>query len=615
MVVTHRRPRLATAAVRHLIEDEGLDPRQVVVVVNGQGGLDDPDLEAAVRMVRLVDNLGPAGGFHRGILEAFADPATRWAYLCEDDITLAGLPNGRLGDLLERIAAYPATAPVGAVCAFGRMVVGRSGHTRNVVPRRGLPGELAPVDLTMWGATLLSRRVVEAGVLPDPELFFGFEDFDFFSSMRAAGFSLLVDVVAARKVAGYQTLAGRDKALVAERPTDSEEPWRAYYFARNFFALARRHGRRSWIAWHLLYSLRRLQLAHGAAERMAIVRGLWDGARGRMGRHPRYVRSVGEKLVPEPPQAPTGVVTADEPDDRASVASLAGGTLAMIVTHNAPGALARCVDAVAGQSTPPAAVLVVDNGSEPPVRAEALDRPGQPLTVVRSEQNTGPAGGWARAFTHFAAGQFPLAWVLDDDIVPDPDCLEVLLGDCAAEPERAFCFPRSVQPDGSVGEWGAWCGFVIARGIVDEVGVPKAELFWWAEDNEYTHWRIPTAGHRRRIVEGAMVQHDAIRQVGPVPTWKYYYEARNMLYLHLHLMRRVGWYPRNLSKLLGRALLRERGRRVRSLVAIGRGLADGATGRLGLRFPVEPMHERRFPVDEVAATPRAAPSVSESVPA
>src|ERR1019366_7607350 len=72
-------------------------------------------------------------------------------------------------------------------------------------------------------------------------------------------------------------------------------PWRAYYLARNYFALTRRHGRGSWFAWHLLYSARRLQLAHSFAERVATVRGVVDGARGNLGLDTRYLRKVGER--------------------------------------------------------------------------------------------------------------------------------------------------------------------------------------------------------------------------------------------------------------------------------------------------------------------------------
>jgi hypothetical protein len=595
---------LAGATVRSLLDVEGFTPDRVVVVVNGEGGLDDPALEKAVRMVRLPSNTGPAGGFHHGLVEAFADPSTRWAYLCEDDMVLLHLPTPRVAGLLARVESQDgvgadAGEPIGAVVPFGRVFVPRSGHTVNVVPRRGLPGDLAPVDVSTWGATLVSRAVVDAGVLPDAALFFGFEDFDFYCRVRGAGFSVLVDVVCARQVAHRQTLAVRDAALRDHRPIDADEPWRAYYLARNYFTLARRHGRGSWFAWHLLYSARRLQLAHSAAERLATMRGLVDGARGHLGIEPRYLREVGERamapvsddagLVGEPGLAALPEAIGAPP----SAEELGRSVVALVLSHNAPLALARCLEAIAAQTVPPAAVIVVDNASEPPVQAVAgVGDAGLPVSVVRSDRNLGPAGGWALAFEELLAGSDDLAWVLDDDIVPDPECLEALLGDARQDPKAAFCFPRSVQPDGTVGEWGSWCGFVISRHIVEQVGVPRAELFWWAEDNEYCHWRIPQAGYPRRLVDGAVVQHDAVRQTARVPLWKYYYESRNMLYLHLHVMHRVGWYPRNVTKLLARAVLRERGRRLACLRTILLGLSDGAMGRLGMRFPVEPMSEQ-----------------------
>ena len=609
VVLTHLRPRLASATVRALIDVEGFEPGRVVVVVNGPGGLDDPVLEDQVRMVRLPDNLGPAGGFRRGMLEAFADASVRFAYVCEDDMVLLHLPAPRVAELVERLARNDhGLEPVGAVVAFGRRFVARSGHARVTVPRRGLPGELAPVDVSTWGATLVSRAVVDAGIVPDESLFFGFEDFDFYCRVRAAGLSVLVDVLSARHVAHLQTLSARDAALRHHRPVDAEEPWRAYYFARNFFALARRHGRRSWIAWHVLYSVRRLQLASSSAERRAVVRGLLDGARGRLGVNPRYVRRVGERAGPgataaETPETFGGGTNGPADLDVGASTELTQVTsqpavVALVLSHNAPETFARCLDAIASQTTPPDHVIVVDNASEPPVRidvhpGDGVRNPGAPsVSVVRSDENLGPAGGWAIAFERFLETDYDHAWVLDDDMVADPTCLQVLMAEAAKDPKRAFLFPYSVQPDGSVGWWSSWCGFVIARPVVEDVGIPRAELFWWAEDTEYCHWRVPHAGYDKRVVGGALVQHDAVRRTRRVPEWKYYYEARNMLYLHLHVMRRVGWYPRNVTKLVARAALRERGGRVRSLIAIGRGLVDGARGRLGIRVPVEPMREQ-----------------------
>jgi GT2 family glycosyltransferase len=299
VVLTFRRPRLASSVVRSLLEVEGFAPDRVVVVVNGEGGLDSDELEHAVRMVRLPSNLGPAGGFRVGLEEAFSDPGCRWAYLCEDDIGLFDLPTPRVADLVTRAdaarAGHPAT---GAVVAYGRSFVGRGAHTVNVVPGSE---DLVPVDVACWGATLVARRVVEGGVVPDDSLFFGVEDFDFFCAMREAGWEVLLDGRAARAVAGQQTNDGRDAALRGIRPDDAAEAWRAYYHARNSVELSRRHGRPSWLAWHLAYSLRHLQAARSTAERRAIVDGLWDGFRGRLGRHPDYGRQEGEYAPGAPP--------------------------------------------------------------------------------------------------------------------------------------------------------------------------------------------------------------------------------------------------------------------------------------------------------------------------
>ena len=225
IVLTHRRPRLATEVVRSLVEREGLPPERVVVVVNGTGGLDDATLEASVRLVRLPRNLGPASGFGAGMEVAFADPSVRWAYLCEDDVGLLSLPSPRLADVLDRAEARGRlfSPPVGSVVAFGRRFVGRGSHTVNVVPLPGSPHELVPVDVASWGATLLSRAVFDAGILPDPEWFFGLEDFDFYCRVREGGFEVLLDAVSARAVADEQTLPGEPEPFgCTDRSTNTK---------------------------------------------------------------------------------------------------------------------------------------------------------------------------------------------------------------------------------------------------------------------------------------------------------------------------------------------------------------------------------------------------------
>jgi GT2 family glycosyltransferase len=266
--------------------------------------------------------------------------------------------------------------------------------------------------------------------------------------------------------------------------------------------------------------------------------------------------------------------------------------MAVVLTHNAPESLGRCLRAITNQTTPPDSVLVVDNASCPPVSLECQTAANLPTKVLRSEINTGPAGGYAQALAEFLASDFRHAWVLDDDMIPDACCLEQLWTLAQQDPDSAFVFPISRKPDGVRQLWPSWCGFIVARQIIEAVGLPMADLFWWAEDTEYLQWRIPKAGYTAQVVHAAVVDHDSIRHGDGMPLWKYYYESRNMLYVNLRVKHRLGRYPLNVSKLFARAILREKDGRLRRLAVMTRGLSDGARGRLGIRYPVEPMRER-----------------------
>jgi GT2 family glycosyltransferase len=283
----------------------------------------------------------------------------------------------------------------------------------------------------------------------------------------------------------------------------------------------------------------------------------------------------------------------------------------MILTHNAPASLERCLLAIASQSDPPAAVLVVDMASDPAVHVGGSES-GIPVRVLRSDVNLGPAGGWAMAFNEFLRDQFDYAWVMDDDIVPKDDCLASLWREAAGYDEPPFMFPAVEEPDGTFGRWPGWVGFLIAKEIVAEVGVPNAGLFWWGEDSEYNNWRIPEAGHPRRAARDVVVRHDAVRHYESVPTWKYYYETRNLIYVHLYVKRTLGWFPRNFMKLMGRAFLRERAGYLDRIIAISRGVVDGVRGRLGIRYPVTALSERAHRGGEPSARSGSAPKAPEN---
>ena len=292
--------------MRSLLSDEGFPPDRVVLVVDRDGGLEDSELEAAIRVIRLVVNSGPAAGFRAGIDAAFADPTVSYAYLCEDDVGLMGLPVPRVAELRAEVDAYECRSAgrIGAVLAYGRQFSRRGGATTPFLPDPTGP-RLQPVDVGSWGALLLSRRVHDVGLRPDDSWYFAYEDFDYFLQIARAGLAVLVDRDSGlATAAATSTLAGRAAVFRGERPDDAVEPWRAYYVARNMFELARRYGDRRWLAWHLAHSVRRFQLASSWAERRALLIGLRDGVLRRSGRDWRYVRTVGE--LPQVPRTGPG---------------------------------------------------------------------------------------------------------------------------------------------------------------------------------------------------------------------------------------------------------------------------------------------------------------------
>jgi GT2 family glycosyltransferase len=293
VVLTHRRPRLATQVVENLVEREGFEPARVLLVVNEFGGLNDPDLEASIGVHRLAENTGPAGGFAAGLAEARSRYHPRWIYLCEDDVGLLTLPTGRVADLIAQVDRLAENGRrVGAVVAYGRDVNDRTGIS---TPHRIRGADrFEPVDVAAWGAALVSAEVVDAGVLPDPDWFFGYEDHDFWIRVRAAGFEVLVDTAATRATAGQVSGAGRAEHLARHRPTGKEEVWRLYYHSRNLVEFSRRHGRWTWMVWHLAKSVRRVHLNGVRRSTPAVVRGLVDGWRGRLGRNDRFLPTASE---------------------------------------------------------------------------------------------------------------------------------------------------------------------------------------------------------------------------------------------------------------------------------------------------------------------------------
>jgi hypothetical protein len=273
---------------------------------------------------------------------------------------------------------------------------------------------------------------------------------------------------------------------------------------------------------------------------------------------------------------------------------------AIILTFDAPDALQRCLRAVRDQSVSVSCAIVIDNAAEVQGQDELQD--ATDVLVVRNTENLGPAGGYAVGLERFLQSDCDYAWVMDDDCEPEPRLLEQSL--VASDLDHAVVMATMVdRATGQVGNTHGWCGVLIPREVVIDVGVPDADLFWWTEDTEYLQWRIPRAGWQLVRTDGRIIVGRS-RASRSKPAWKYYYEARNQVHYRLHtqavddtprprhLTFRVrAWRAaRAATKLGGRSVTRESTGRLEKLTMVVRGTCDGIRGRLGKTVPVDDSH-------------------------
>jgi len=237
----------------------------------------------------------------------------------------------------------------------------------------------------------------------------------------------------------------------------------------------------------------------------------------------------------------------------------------VVVTYNRADLLGRTLDGLAAQTHEPQAVIVVDNASEDHTR-EVLDaHRGLNLQRIHLDTNTGGAGGF-RAGVQAAYEQgFDRIWLMDDDVVPAPDCLAVLMAQdeaCvmavredihgrlvekaatdfdltrarAIRPKRASVETtygeRHAMPERVELHNVAFEGPLFRRAVVEAVGLPDDSFFIFYDDVDFA-LRARRAGFRIWAIRDAvLVRQLDFSQQHDLAGWKGYYMYRNMFAVH-----------------------------------------------------------------------------------
>lgn len=279
---------------------------------------------------------------------------------------------------------------------------------------------------------------------------------------------------------------------------------------------------------------------------------------------------------------------------------------AVVVAYNRCELLHAALEAITSQSMPPTTVHVVDNASTDGT-SQMVRRDFPDVTLHTLATNTGGAGGFAAGLAFALDGGAQLAWLMDDDTVPERTALAELVSAYERFPGQrpAGIASRVVWTDGrdhpmntprirpgatheelsnasSVGclpvRSASFVSFLVEADAVRAVGLPRAEFFLWNDDFEFS-----TRLLRDRVglyCPASRVEHrtKGFGSTDVDPGERFYFEVRNKVWT---FTRSTGLRPKEKAVYGGSTLRRwaktfaaSKDRRL-LFKGLGRGLADG----------------------------------------
>jgi rhamnopyranosyl-N-acetylglucosaminyl-diphospho-decaprenol beta-1,3/1,4-galactofuranosyltransferase len=235
--------------------------------------------------------------------------------------------------------------------------------------------------------------------------------------------------------------------------------------------------------------------------------------------------------------------------------------VAVVVTYNRRDLLLESLAAVLRQGRAPDAVIVVDNASEDGSAAAVRDAfPGVHLAELK--RNSGGAGGFAAGLALALADGADLAWLMDDDTVPEPGALAALLAardrmaaqgrppvlvasqvlwtDGRAHPmntprRKPFAGKAERLAAGAVGcvpiRSASFVSILVDAAECRRRGLPRADYFLWNDDFEFTTRLL--RGNTGLLCPASVVVHKTktFGSTDTDPGDRFFYEVRNKIWM------------------------------------------------------------------------------------
>lgn len=228
----------------------------------------------------------------------------------------------------------------------------------------------------------------------------------------------------------------------------------------------------------------------------------------------------------------------------------------VIITFNRLEFLKEVVAAVKAQTRRPEEIFVINNSSTDGTGEWLGEQDG--LTVI-TQDNVGSSGGQYTGIKTAYDKDYDWIWTMDDDVAPDPECLERLLEGHDENTVRAPLrygtgnkpyLNDSIQFNLSNPFKSIWKeilneghlkneyipaigitfeGPIFHRSLVEKIGLPEKKFFIFGDDSEY-FIRAAKAGAKILIYRDAILRRklpnpDPVKQFD----WKAWYSLRNII--------------------------------------------------------------------------------------
>lgn len=229
---------------------------------------------------------------------------------------------------------------------------------------------------------------------------------------------------------------------------------------------------------------------------------------------------------------------------------------AIVITFNRLGFLKEIIEALKNQTHKLDEIFVINNSSSDGTGEWLASQSG--ITVI-TQANLGSSGGQYTGFKAAFDAGYDWVWTMDDDVVPEPDCLEVLINH---EDKSLIRTPLRILPDGKPffndaidynltnpfrSIWNeiytekdlksditpaigiTFEGPLIHRCIIEKAGFPEKDFFIYGDDTEY-FIRAWKSGAKIAVFKNARLNRKLMPGNPEAGfTWKHYYMVRNII--------------------------------------------------------------------------------------